>query len=496
MPLGINLEIAARGWYSFACLPLGENPALRPKKIYIKTYGCQMNFYDSGRMHDLMKPQGFEVADTVADADLVILNTCHIREKAVDKVYSELGRIRQEKEKMAASGRRMVIAVAGCVAQAEGEEIRRRAPYVDIVVGPQSFQRLPELVANANESAGAGASLDFATVEKFDRLPEESAPQGASAFLTVQEGCDKFCTYCVVPYTRGVEFSRPVAEVYREALKLVGQGALEITLLGQNVNAYHGISPEGSAWNLARLIRHLAEIPGLQRIRYTTSYPGDMDDDLIAAHGDTEKLMPFLHLPVQSGSDTILKAMNRRHNAEEYLILIEKLRKARHDIQFSSDFIVGFPGETEQDFNATLELVKAVGFAQGYSFKFSPRPGTPAALREDQIPEEVKSERLQRLQVILQAQQQAFNDVCVGQTVPVLFDRRGKRARQVLGKSPWMQSVYIEEGEAAFGRIMEVRLLTASANGMRGMCHPEPQAKDPPPQEILHCVQDDKRGAA
>ncbi|MBN8530746.1 MAG: tRNA (N6-isopentenyl adenosine(37)-C2)-methylthiotransferase MiaB, partial [Alphaproteobacteria bacterium] len=368
------------------------------KKLHIKTYGCQMNVYDSARMADVMAPLGYKTTDSADDADLIILNTCHIREKASEKVYSELGRIRVAKKVREDSNNPILIAVAGCVAQAEGEEIMKRTPFVDIVVGPQSYHELPELVAKATRKAGGVVALDFPAVSKFDHLPEPSAPASGSAFLSVQEGCDKFCTFCVVPYTRGAEYSRPVADIVREAESLVKRGVVEITLLGQNVNAYHG---EGEDGTLAKLIRRLAKIPGLKRIRYTTSHPRDMDADIIAAHGEVEQLMPYLHLPVQSGSDRILKAMNRKHTAKEYLAIIENLRAARPDLALSSDFIVGFPGETEEDFQATLGLVKQVGFASAFSFMYSPRPGTPAEGYGNQIDEEVKAERLHRLQTLL-----------------------------------------------------------------------------------------------
>ncbi len=428
-----------------------------------------MNVYDSHKMRDLMTPEGYDYHDAVAGANLVILNTCHIREKAAEKMYSELGRIRKEKDAMAANGERMVIAVAGCVAQAEGDYVKERAPYVDIVVGPQAIQRLPKMVANAMDArAKEAANLDFATVEKFDRLPEESATQGVSAFLTIQEGCDKFCTYCVVPYTRGAEYSRTVPEIYREALRLVDQGAKEITLLGQNVNAFHGRGPDNDIWNMGQLVYHLAKIDGLERIRYTTSHPNDMDADLIRAHGEVDKLMPFIHLPVQSGANKVLKEMNRKHTAESYLKLIEEFRAVRPDIQFSSDFIVGFPGETDEEFEETMALVREVNYAQAYSFKFSARPGTPAANREDTVPEEVKSERLQRLQALLNQQQQAFNDASVGCAMPVLFDRKGRKAGQVVGRTPYMQAVHVDDAAHLLGGTHDVMITRANPNGLHG----------------------------
>ncbi len=436
-------------------------------KLYIKTYGCQMNVYDSLRMGDVMKPLGYAPHDSFEDADLVILNTCHIREKAEEKVYSELGRIREEKQKKSARGEKMLIAVGGCVGQAEGEEIIRRAPYVDIVLGPQSYHQLPEMVTRAIRDGGGVVELDFPAVQKFDLLPESTSPQGVSAFLSVQEGCDKFCSFCVVPYTRGAEYSRPVNAIEKEAKNLVDQGAMEITLLGQNVNAYHGEGADGKIWSLADLITRLANIGGLRRIRYTTSHPRDMSDDLIAIHGSEPKLMPFLHLPVQSGSDAVLKKMNRKHDAAFYLDIIAKLRKACPDMAFSSDFIVGFPGESERDFEATMQLVKQMNYAQAYSFKYSPRPGTPAAV-EEQIAEEIKDERLQRLQALLRDQQTAFNESCVGETMPVLLMRDGKHEGQLLGKSPYMQSVHVRNAESLRGQLVDVRITGAYLNSLAG----------------------------
>jgi tRNA-2-methylthio-N6-dimethylallyladenosine synthase len=445
------------------------------KKLFIKTYGCQMNVYDSARMADVLAPHGYAPVDAPDDADMVILNTCHIREKAAEKVYSELGRIRKIREQRAALGRQTVIAVAGCVAQAEGAEMRVRAPFVDIVLGPQTYHRLPEMVARAARAGGVVAT-DFPVEAKFDELPEASAPQGPSAFLTVQEGCDKFCTFCVVPYTRGAEFSRPAAQIVAEAKKLVAQGSVEITLLGQNVNAYRGPAPggpasggrgaDGETWGLARLIRALAEIPGLARIRYTTSHPRDMDDALIAAHGEVSALMPFLHLPVQSGSDRILAAMNRGHTAADYLALVERLRRANPDLALSSDFIVGFPGETEADFAATLDLVKSVNYAQAFSFKYSPRPGTPAALAEDQVPDAAKTERLHVLQALLWEQQLRFNQSKIGTVMPVLLDRPGREPGQLLGRTPWLQPVHLEVPAASLGRIVTVAVRAATTTSL------------------------------
>lgn len=440
------------------------------KGLFIKTWGCQMNVYDSARMADVLTPLGYAPVDEPDQADMVILNTCHIREKAAEKVFSELGRLREHKENAARQGRRLVLAVAGCVAQAEGEEIRARAPYVDVIFGPQTYHQLPEMVARASRAVGEPVlNTNFPVESKFDFLPEESGSQGPCAFLSVQEGCDRFCTFCVVPYTRGAEFSRPVAAVLAEARRLLATGAREITLLGQNVNAYAGEGPDGQSWRLGRLIRALAECDGLERLRYTTSYPAEMDDDLIAAHGEVPVLMPFLHLPVQSGSDRILAAMNRKHTAAHYQRLVERLRQARPDLALSSDFIVGFPGETEADFAETLALVEAVGYAQAYSFKYSPRPGTPAAaLAARQVPEAVKSERLTRLQERLNHQQLAFNAASVGQTLPVLLDRRGKRPGQLQGRTAWMQAIHAAAPESMLGRIVPVRVEAAHANSLAG----------------------------
>jgi len=444
------------------------------RKLFIKTYGCQMNVYDSARMADVLAPIGFERTETAEDADLVVLNTCHIRERAAEKVYSEIGRLRLMREaRREADADDMLIAVAGCVAQAEGDEVRRRAPSVDIVVGPQAYHRLGAMVRRILADRGERiVDTDFPAETKFDTLPEQSAPQGASAFLTIQEGCDKFCTFCVVPYTRGAEYSRPVSDIRNEAIKLVSQGAQEITLLGQNVNAYHGVDDDDETWTLAKLIRELAKIDGLERIRFTTSHPRDMDDDLIAAHGDTPKLMPYLHLPVQSGSDRILKRMNRGHGREAYFRIVERLRAVRPDLALSSDFIVGFPGETDQDFEDTLDLIRRVNFAQAYSFKYSARPGTPAAEHQDQVPEVVKSERLQRLQALLNEQQLAFNEAMADRVVPVLFDRRGKKPGQLVGRSPWLQATHIDldpvRADALFGAVSDVRVARGAPNGLVG----------------------------
>ncbi len=448
-------------------------PGAPRKKIFVKTYGCQMNVYDSARMVDVMAPSGYAEVETPEEADIVILNTCHIREKAAEKVYSELGRLRELKKEKSGRGESLVIGVAGCVAQAEGEEMRRRAPAVDLVLGPQTYHRLPEYVARLANGGPGIVETEFPAEDKFEALPaperRKTLARGATAFLTIQEGCDKFCTFCVVPYTRGAEFSRPVARILDEARALAEAGVREITLLGQNVNAYHGDDGKGGAASLGALIRALAKIDGVERLRYTTSHPRDMDDELIAAHAGVPELMPYLHLPVQSGSDRILDAMNRRHDAETYLRLIERIRAARPDIALSSDFIVGFPGETEEDFEATLSLVREVGFAQAYSFKYSPRPGTPAAEQEDQLAEDVKSERLARLQDLLGEQQIAFNRACAGRVMPVLFDRRGKGERQFVGRSPWLQSVHVEEApESLFGQIVEVEIEEGYRNSLRG----------------------------
>ncbi|PWE18328.1 tRNA (N6-isopentenyl adenosine(37)-C2)-methylthiotransferase MiaB [Marinicauda salina] len=443
------------------------------KRLFIKTYGCQMNVYDSERMRDLLTPLGYEPADAPDGADLVILNTCHIREKAAEKVYSELGRLKPLKEAKAASGDPMTIAVAGCVAQAEGAEIQRRAPVVDLVVGPQTYHKLPELIASVHRGRGEGLETEFEVEEKFDRL---AAPvrqvEGYSAFVTVQEGCDKFCSFCVVPYTRGAEWSRPVDQVVAEVRALAARGVREVTLLGQNVNAYHGEPPAGDAadgtWGLGRLVRHLALIDGIERIRFTTSHPKDMDDDLIAAFADEPKLMPYFHLPVQAGSDRILKAMNRKHTAAEYLDIIARLREARPDIAISGDMIVGFPGETEADFEATMALVREVEYASCFSFKYSRRPGTPGAALPGQVDEAVKSERLARLQALLGEQQEAFNASMVGRTLPVLFEKPGRHAGQLSGRSPYLQAVHCEAPEALIGTIADVEIVSASRNALAG----------------------------
>lgn len=439
------------------------------KRFYIKTYGCQMNLYDSARMADLLTPLGFCRAEKPQDAELIILNTCHIREKAVEKVYSELGSIRRLKAAKAERGDRMVVAVAGCVAQAEGAEILRRAPCVDLVFGPQSYHRLPELVARAIWANDGGiVETGFPAEPKFDFLPETAAPQGVAAFLTVQEGCDKFCSFCVVPYTRGAEYSRPVVQVLEEARHLVANGAHEITLLGQNVNAYHGEGPDGRDWGLGRLIRLLAEVPGLARIRYTTSHPRDVDDELIAAHRDVPQLMPFLHLPLQSGSERVLAMMNRQHTAADYRRTVDRLRSARCDLALSTDLIVGHPGEKDEDFRNTLDLVVEIGFAQAFSFMYSPRPGTPAASAGDQVPQEAKSERLFALQALLAEQQRAFNAACIDRILPVLFAKPGRHEGQIVGRSPYLQSVHVPAAAHRIGDIVPVLITGASTNSLSG----------------------------
>lgn len=436
-------------------------PMTAKKRLYIKTYGCQMNVYDSERMADVLRPLGYGMTDQPEEADLVVLNTCHIREKATEKVYSELGQLKRMKDRRDGA---MTIAVAGCVAQAEGEEIMVRQPAVDLVVGPQAYHQLPELIARAHRARGERLSADFAPEEKFDALTAERHVTGVTAFLTVQEGCDKFCTFCVVPYTRGGEYSRSPDAIEEEARSLAGKGVREVTLLGQNVNAY----TDGNGGGLAALIRRLAKVPGLDRIRYTTSHPRDMDEDLIAAHGEVEALMPYLHLPVQSGSDRILKAMNRAHTADHYLRLIERIRSLRPDIAISGDFIVGFPGERDADFEATLNLVREVGYASAFSFKYSRRPGTPAAAMPGQVAPEVADERLARLQALLVEQQQAFNAGLVGRTVDVLFEKPGRHAGQVVGRSPYLQSVHIEAPQSLIGQIAPVRIEGAGRNSLAG----------------------------
>ncbi|MGQ0531836.1 MAG: tRNA (N6-isopentenyl adenosine(37)-C2)-methylthiotransferase MiaB [Caulobacteraceae bacterium] len=438
---------------------MSDAPA--PKRLFIETYGCQMNVYDSERMRDVLTPLGYALTDKPDEADLVILNTCHIREKATEKVYSEVGRLRAHKERRAAEGKGMTIAIAGCVAQAEGEEIIARAPTVDLVVGPQAYHKLPELIARVARKTGDRLAADFTAQEKFDALPAR-APDGVTAFLSVQEGCDKFCTFCVVPYTRGAEFSRPIADVLAEARSLADRGVREITLLGQNVNAYHG----GATF--AELLSALAQIDGVERLRYTTSHPVEMTDDLIALHGAEPKLMPYLHLPVQSGSDRILQAMNRKHDGAFYRDIVARLRDVRPDIALSTDFIVGFPGETEKDFEATLQMVRDVNFASAFSFKYSPRPGTPAAAMTGQVSEDLKAERLARLQALLSGQQRAFNDSQIGRLLPILVTGDGRKPGQKHGRSPYLQAVHFSNTLARDGDIVGVRITAASQYSLTG----------------------------
>ncbi|WP_424810878.1 tRNA (N6-isopentenyl adenosine(37)-C2)-methylthiotransferase MiaB [Roseococcus sp. YIM B11640] len=443
-------------------------PPRDKKRLYVRSWGCQMNVYDSGRMADVLAPLGYQPVDAPEDADMVILNTCHIREKATEKLFSELGRLRLMKQEREAGGAGMVLAVAGCVAQAEGAEIVARAPYVDIVLGPQSYHKLPEMVARAGRAAGAVVETEFPVEEKFDHLPDAAAPQGVTAFLTIQEGCDKFCAFCVVPYTRGAEYSRPAAAVLAEARRMAAQGTRELTLLGQNVNAYHGEGPDGSEWGLARLLYALAEIPGIERLRYTTSHPRDMDDALIAAHRDLPAVMPFLHLPVQSGSDRVLQAMNRGHTAADYLKLVQRLRAARPDLALSTDIIAGHPGETEADHQATMELIRQVGFAQAFSFKYSPRPGTPAAGAPFHMDEATKDRRLQEVQALLRDQQAAFNASKAGETVEVLFTGAGRHPGQLSGRTPWLQPVHVAANSSRIGEVAPVRILKGHPNSLLG----------------------------
>ena len=440
-----------------------------PKKVFVKTYGCQMNVYDSERMRDVLAPLGYVETSAPDEADLVILNTCHIREKAAEKVYSELGKIRRMKTARAAAGAEMLIAVAGCVAQAEGEEIVRRAPAVDLVFGPQTYHRLPQLLERKARGERAIVETAFPAEEKFGGLREAAqSVKSVAAFLTVQEGCDKFCTFCVVPYTRGAEFSRSVDQVLGEARRLAAQGVKEFTLLGQNVNAYHGLDGRGRIVGLAGLVAELSRVEGIERIRYTTSHPRDMTEDLIAAHAENPKLMPYLHLPVQSGSDSVLKAMNRGHTAEHYLRQIEKIRAARPDIAISGDFIVGFPSETERDFESTLELVHEVRYASAFTFKYSPRPGTPAAGHALQVPEAEKSARLQELQRLIHRQQTDFNAALVGRTVPVLLEKPGRDAGQLVGRSPYLQSVHLDAEISLIGQIVDTHITGVGTNSLSG----------------------------
>ncbi len=433
------------------------------KKLYIKTWGCQMNVYDSNRMADILHPLGYRMTDVPDDADMVILNTCHIREKATEKVFSDLGRMRDHKNTRKADGKKTLIAVAGCVAQAEGDVILDRAPYVDMVFGPQTYHELPEMIIKA--TGERVINTDFPVESKFDSLPTDHAAQsGPAAFLSIQEGCDKFCTFCVVPYTRGAEYSRPLAKIIDEAKTLRDRGVVEIVLLGQNVNAYHG----GTGGGLGELIAAVADVEGIQRIRYMTSHPRDMDDALIQAHGSIPQLMPFLHLPVQSGSDEILKTMNRKHSADHYRDIIARVRKARPDIALSSDFIVGFPGESEQHFEETLQLIRDIGFTTSYSFKYSARPGTPAANMQGLIPEKLKDDRVQRIQKLLFAQHQEFNNATIGKTLDVLLDGYGHRESQLHGRTPYNQAIHITTDRANFGKVMKVRVTNASATSLTG----------------------------
>ena len=453
--------------------PVSDAPAPSPerKKLFIKTYGCQMNVYDSERMRDVLQPLGYEPSETPDGADLVILNTCHIREKAAEKVYSELGRLRPLKEKKADSP--MTIAVAGCVAQAEGAEIQRRAPVVDLVVGPQTYHKLPELIASVHRERGESLDTEFEVEDKFDLLaPAKRHVDGPAAFVTIQEGCDKFCTFCVVPYTRGAEWSRPVDQIVAEIRGLAAQGIREVTLLGQNVNAYHGEAPAGreadGTWGLGQLVRHIALIGGIERIRFTTSHPNDMEDDLIQAFADEPKLMPYLHLPVQSGSNKILAAMNRKHTAEQYIEQIARFREARPGIAISGDMIVGFPGETDEDFEATMALVEEINYASCFSFKYSRRPGTPGASMGGQVEEAVKTERLARLQKRLEEQQIAFNKMQIGKNLPILFEKEGRLEGQLHGRSPYLQAVHVDAPKEMIGEIAHVEILDASRNALKG----------------------------
>jgi tRNA-2-methylthio-N6-dimethylallyladenosine synthase len=441
------------------------------RKVHVKSFGCQMNVYDSHRMADTLAPSGFNETAEIADADLIILNTCNIREKAADKVYSELGRLRMMKEEAAALGRNVMIAVAGCVAQAEGQEILRRSGAVDLVVGSQNYHRLPEMIARAR-SGERVVDTEFPVEDKFDALAspgrEQIAKRGVAAFVTVQEGCDKFCTFCVVPYTRGAEVSRPVEKIAAEVTRLAEAGVREVTLIGQNVNAYHGEGADGSAATLGRLLRRLAKVPGIARLRYTTSHPNDMDDDLVAAHAGLAELMPYVHLPVQSGSDRVLAAMNRKHTRQHYLDVVARLRAARPDLAFSSDFIVGFPGETEQDFQDTLELIETVGYAGAYTFAYSPRPGTPAAELDDQVPPEEKTRRLYALQALIARQQRDFNASFVGRTLPLLLERPGRLPGQLVGKSPYLQAVQVMAPATLIGSVVPVKITGLGTNTLFG----------------------------
>jgi tRNA-2-methylthio-N6-dimethylallyladenosine synthase len=448
---------------------LSDQPREKPRKVFIKTYGCQMNVYDSERMGDALAREGYVPTENPGDAELIVLNTCHIREKAAEKVYSELGRVRKLKQKRAAEGKETMVAVTGCVAQAEGGEIVARAPVVNVVAGPQSYHLLGKYLDEARlgkfvigtefDIAGKFASLPPAT-------PRQTRARGVTAFLTIQEGCDKFCTFCVVPYTRGAEVSRPVSQIVEEATGLVENGVREITLLGQNVNAWHGVGPDGRSWPLAGLLSELATIGGIDRLRYTTSHPIDMDEELIDMHSKLPELMPYLHLPVQSGSDRVLKAMNRHHDRAFYLDIVARIRASKPDIALSGDFIVGFPGESDEDFEQTMDIIRKVNYAQAFSFKYSPRPGTPGADRTDQIAESVKNTRLARLQELLNAQQLAFNQSLIGKCISVLIEKPGRHDGQVIGRSPWLQSVILDSPQVKIGDIVEVRITGAGPNSL------------------------------
>lgn len=439
------------------------------KKYFIKTFGCQMNVYDSSRIADMLKKEGYEEAKKQEDADLVLFNTCHIREKAAEKLFSDLGRAREIADERLENGKKTVIGVAGCVVQAEDEQIVKRAPFVDFAVGPQMYYKIPQMLKEIEHKKGHADLVDteFSADSKFDFLPENKA-QGACSYLAVQEGCNNFCTYCVVPYTRGAEYSRPVAEVLKEAKRLIATGTLELNLLGQNVNSYHGEDENGKERDLAYLLRRVAELDGLKRLRYTTSYPADVNDDLIACHRDLKVLMPYLHLPIQSGSDKILKAMNRRHTSGDYLRIVEKLQEANPDLRMSSDFIVGFPGETEEDFQATLDVVNKVKYIQAFSFKYSRRAGTPAAVMPNQVEEKVKKERLNILQNLLFSYQEAFNKSCVGKVMPVLFEQKGRHKGQLIGRTPYMQNLHIETESANINKIIDVEVTEATTNSLSG----------------------------
>ena len=445
------------------------------KKLFIKTHGCQMNFYDSDKMSDLLKPHGYQLDNNEDNADLIVLNTCHIREKAVEKTYSELGRIRDKiKLRKEKTGKKSIVAVAGCVAQAQGKEIMKRSPWVDIVVGPQSYQNLPELISKVDPvKNNKFIDIEFPTIPKFDHLNCHISDRSPSAFLTIQEGCDKFCTFCVVPYTRGAEYSRPLTSIIDEAKKLIDSGVKEITLLGQNVNAWNAVDKDKNIWGLGRLIEELAKIKELQFIRYTTSHPLDMDIELIEAHRDIDKLMPYLHLPVQSGSDNVLKMMNRKHTSAEYIKVIEKIRDYNPEIAISGDFIIGFPGETDKDHQATLNLIKEINYSQAYSFKYSSRPGTPAVVFFNHVEESIKSSRLQEVQDLLRLQQMEFNKKSINSTQNVLVLKNGKKNRQYLGRSPFNQSIYFySDDNNLIGSTIDINVTEAFQNSLTGIIKP------------------------